>query len=77
MTSGLPSLKASEVLRALERGGFRLARSSGSHHRMIHVSDPRRATTVPVHGGKDLPRSLLRAVIKQAGFTVEEFLALL
>jgi hypothetical protein len=39
----------------------------------VHKQDPKRATTVPVRKGQDLPRPILRAVIKQAGLTVEEF----
>ena len=30
-------------------------------------------TYVHVHGGKDIPVGTLRAIIKQAGLTVEEF----
>jgi hypothetical protein len=30
-----------------------------------------------VHKGRDLPRPMLQAIIKQAGITVEEFLDLL
>jgi predicted RNA binding protein YcfA (HicA-like mRNA interferase family) len=44
---------------------------------MVHTQNPRRATTVPVHKGRDLPRPMLQAIIKQAGMTVEEFLDLL
>ncbi len=73
----LPSLKAREVVRALERAGFVVVRSSGSHHRLVNKTDPTRQTTVPVHGGKDVPRGTLRAIIDQAGFTVEEFIDLL
>jgi predicted RNA binding protein YcfA (HicA-like mRNA interferase family) len=77
MTNRLPSLKALEVVRALERAGFEVVRSAGSHHRLVHRQDPRRATTVPVHKGRDLPRPMLRAIIKQAGLSVEEFARLL
>jgi predicted RNA binding protein YcfA (HicA-like mRNA interferase family) len=77
MTPRLPSLKADAVIRALRRAGFEVVRSVGSHHRMVHTQNPRRATTIPVHKGRDLPRPMLQAIIKQAGMTVEEFLDLL
>jgi len=77
MTQRLPSVKALAVIRALERAGFQMVRSAGSHHRLVHWQDPRRATTVPVHKGRDLPRPMLRAIIKQAGLSVEEFVRLL
>jgi predicted RNA binding protein YcfA (HicA-like mRNA interferase family) len=72
----LPALTARDVVRALERAGFVAARQSGSHCRLIHATDPARKVTVPVHTG-DLKRGTLRAIIAQAGFTVEEFIRLL
>ena len=75
--SKLPALTGSRVVRALERGGFIVIRISGSHHRLAHVDDPSRVTTVPVHAGKTLKRGTVRGILKQAGLTVEEFVALL
>lgn len=77
MSPRLPALKATEVIRALERGGFTVVRSAGSHHRLVHDDDPSRATTVPVHKGRDLPRPFLRAILKQARLTPEQFIDLL
>jgi predicted RNA binding protein YcfA (HicA-like mRNA interferase family) len=48
----LPALKAREVIRALQKAGFSVVRTSGSHHRLVHDTDPTRQTTVPVHQGK-------------------------
>lgn len=73
----LPSLKARDVIRALQKGGFSIVRTTGSHCRLVHDSDPTRQTTVPVHTGKDLPRGTLRSIINQAGLTVDEFIDLL
>ncbi len=72
----LPALKPREVIRALERAGFFVDHVTGSHYRLKHRHDPRRFTVVPYHA-KDLKRPLLRAIIKQAGLTVDEFLDLL
>ena len=77
MNVRLPTLGAKDVLRALERAGFFVVRSSGSHHYLIHRTDPTRRTVVPVHGARDLPRGLLRAIIRQAGLSTEEFRKLL
>ena len=76
MNQRLPALTARDVIRALERAGFVVARQSGSHCRLVHAADPARKITVPVHSG-DLKRGTLRAIIAQAGFTVEQFIALL
>ena len=77
MTGRLPSLKARDVIRALERAGFVHRSLQRSHHGFVHKTDPTRQTTVPVHKGKDVPRGTLRSIIDQAGFTVDEFIALL
>ncbi len=76
MTQRLPAVKPREVLRALERAGFVVARIKGSHHILVHKDDPTRITNVPVHGSRDLPRGTLRDIIKQAGLTVDEFVDL-
>jgi predicted RNA binding protein YcfA (HicA-like mRNA interferase family) len=75
--SRLPALKAKNVIRALERGGFQILRISGSHYRMRHKTDALRQTTVPFHASRDLPRGTLRDIIDQAGMTVEEFISYL
>jgi predicted RNA binding protein YcfA (HicA-like mRNA interferase family) len=77
MSERLPALRARDVVRALERAGFAISRTSGSHCRLIHMSDPARRVTVPLHGSVDLKRGTLRGIIAQAGLTVAEFLALL
>jgi predicted RNA binding protein YcfA (HicA-like mRNA interferase family) len=76
MNDRLPALTAKEVLRALQRAGFIVTRTSGSHCRLIHNADPHRAVTIPMHAG-DLRRGTLRSIVAQAGFTVAEFLAFL
>jgi predicted RNA binding protein YcfA (HicA-like mRNA interferase family) len=76
MNERLPALTAREVIRALGRAGFVVSRTSGSHCRLIHSTDPARKITVPVHSG-DLKRGTLRSIIAQAGMTVAEFVAFL
>ena len=76
MSGRLHSVKAGDAIRALQRAGIVVSRTSGSHCRLVRFSDPVRHVTVPMHGG-DLKLGTLRAIIRQAGFTVEEFNALL
>ena len=59
MTS-LPSLRAHDVIRALRKASFEVARIKGSHHVLRYRSDPGRGTVVPVHAGTDIKRGLLR-----------------
>ena len=65
------------VIRGLQANGFRVERVVGSHHILVDSDDPRRAVTVPVHAGRDLKMGTLRAIIRQAGLTVEAFMDLL
>ncbi|ADR23770.1 addiction module toxin, HicA family protein (plasmid) [Marivirga tractuosa] len=57
-------MKAKDLIKELQKNGFELARSKGSHHIFKH-SDGRR-TTVPLHGG-DMPTGTYKAIIKQSG----------
>jgi predicted RNA binding protein YcfA (HicA-like mRNA interferase family) len=76
MRRRLPALRPQEVLRALNRAGFTVHRTKGSHHHLRHSDDPRLRVSVPVHN-RDLATGTLRTIIKQAGLTVEEFLEFL
>ena len=71
----LPVLKATELMRALEKAGFQVIRQKGSHVRMKHPDG--RVVTVPVYPGQDIGRGLLRKVIRDAELTRDEFVALL
>lgn len=66
-----PSRTGKEVVRALERLGYRKARQDGSHVRMKR--EGRTSLTVPVHHGKDLPKGTLNNIFKNSGFSEEEF----
>lgn len=67
----LPTLNARKIIQALEKVGFVLRRQRGSHYVMKHPTT-KQETVVPIHGG-DVDRSLLKAIIKQAGMTEDEF----
>ena len=69
----LPVVSGKRVVQTLERAGFVTERVAGSHHIMTYPHDPRRTVTEPVHGNKDLKPGTLRSIIRQAGFTLEEF----
>lgn len=77
MSKRLPQLDARKVIRALERADFFIERSTGSHHLLVHRTDPRRRTIVAYHGSKDIPRGTLRNILRQAQLSLDEFLDLL
>lgn len=74
--SQLPQLNARELIRALDRAGFIRDRQKGSHLILIHPLKKLR-TTVPMHGGETIKKSLLTEIIAQANLTEKEFLGLL
>lgn len=72
----LPVLTATKVLQALLRGGFYIARQIGSHVQLRHPKDPRLLVTVARHS-RDITRSTLSSILKQARLSANEFLKLL
>ena|GEM_PF-73218 len=68
--SKLPVVSGADVVRALEKVGFVVYRQRGSHITVVRKT-PSAQTTIPNH--KELDRGTLRANIRQAGLTVEEF----
>lgn len=72
MSPKLPMLRAQQVLTALSKHGFVAVRQSGSHIIMEHPDG--RRTVVPFHKGKDLPRGLLAAILRDTNLTVDQML---
>jgi len=62
---------AREVVRFLKRKGFIEKRQKGSHLLLQHPQTGYR-TSVPMHPG-DLPTGLFLKILKDSGFTLEEF----
>jgi predicted RNA binding protein YcfA (HicA-like mRNA interferase family) len=69
--SELPVLKPRELIRALERIGFRLLRKSRGSHWQFEHPDGRR-TTVPVHKGRDIGPGLLRKILRDIELDAED-----
>ena len=72
----LPSLTARKVIRALKRAGFVEDRQRGSHLMLMHPENKAR-TVVPVHSGWTIKVPPLRASVRDANLSVEEFIELL
>ena len=72
MTPRLPSLKPRRVLRALQRAGFFIHHTTGSHVILKHPDNPTRRVTLPYHN-KDLKRRTLDSIVKQSSLTHDEF----
>jgi predicted RNA binding protein YcfA (HicA-like mRNA interferase family) len=68
----LPVLSGDQVVRVLGILGYEVERTRGSHIRLRAPGRP--PLTIPRH--HELDRGTLRAIIRQARLTVEEFVAL-
>jgi predicted RNA binding protein YcfA (HicA-like mRNA interferase family) len=73
--SQLPVLSGHEVVKAFEKIGYAFDRQRGSHMILRQQTAPHRRLTIPDH--REVAKGTLRAIIRQAGLTVDEFKALL
>ena len=64
------------MIRALKRAGSVEDRQKGSHLILIHPETKTR-TVIPVQSGRAIKESLLRAIVRDARLTVDEFIELL
>ena len=62
----LPRVTAKELLRTLQKHGFRATGQSGSH---LHIDHPKtgHCSTIPMHTGKIIGPGLLKAICRQLG----------
>lgn len=72
MSPRLPTLKARDVERALQKLGFYRTDQKGSHVMWEHPDG--RFTSVPHHGGEDIGRGLLRQILREIEISPEEFM---
>ncbi len=68
--SFLPVLSGREVVAIFVRLGWEIARRRGSHIILTKAGHP---ATLSVHDHREVARGTLRALIRRAGLTPEEF----
>jgi predicted RNA binding protein YcfA (HicA-like mRNA interferase family) len=66
----LPRLTARQIVTALEKAGFSLARQSGSH--MVYKNAAGRRATVPFHASKILHPKVLKSIMRDADLTLDD-----
>jgi predicted RNA binding protein YcfA (HicA-like mRNA interferase family) len=64
-----------EIITRLKKSGFSFYGQAAGSHEIWYNDQTKRFTTIPNHGG-DMPEGTLRAILKQAGIDVEDFLGL-
>lgn len=65
--SKLPSLSGQDLIRLLERAGFEVVRTKGSH---VSLRKDQMRTVVPLHD--ELAKGTLLGILKQCGLTRED-----
>ena len=73
--SELPVVSGRQVVKALRKIGYEFDHQRGSHIVLRQTDPPHRRLTVPDHD--QLAKGTLRAIIRQAGLTVDQFKGLL
>lgn len=63
MSTKQPVISGKGLVKLLEEIGFVVVRINGSHHRMKHNDG--RVTTIPVHKNEDIPKGLLRKIVRE------------
>jgi predicted RNA binding protein YcfA (HicA-like mRNA interferase family) len=76
MASKYPVLKASEVVRCLEKLGFVFKSKNGSHAKYVRIikGRPKQTAIVPIHS-TDIPKGTLQGILEQAGISLREFMS--
>ena len=63
-------------VKKLRKAGFVFDRQAKGSHEIWYNPTTKRRTTIPNHQGVDIPKGTLKAIIKEAGLSVEEFINL-
>ncbi len=72
----LPVLSAREVIKALEKDGFKELRQKGSHISLYKKSGNKTYLTI-VLNKKEIKKGTLLGILKKAGISKEKFIELL
>jgi predicted RNA binding protein YcfA (HicA-like mRNA interferase family) len=71
----LPVISGSDAVKAFRKAGYEFDRQRGSHFIIRRSEPPYRRLSVPDHN--ELAKGTLRALLREAGLTVEEFVEFL
>ena len=73
--SAIPRISGRAVVAAFRKLGYEVDRQRGSHIILRHGAPPHRRLTIPAH--REVAKGTLRALIREAGLTVDQFTELL
>jgi predicted RNA binding protein YcfA (HicA-like mRNA interferase family) len=73
--SKLPAISGQDAVRTFEKIGYVVDHQTGSHIILRHSIPPHRRLAIPNH--RELAKGTLRALVRQAGLSVDDFVSLL
>ncbi len=62
-----------QIIKILKKKGFKFYRQAAGSHEIWYNPQSKKFTTIPNHSG-DMPEGTLKAILKQAGISVNDFL---
>lgn len=71
----LPVVSGQELIKIFKKLGYEIDHQTGSHVILRNKNPPYRRLTIPNH--KEIAKGTLRAIIREAGLSREEFMKLL
>ena len=69
----LSGFRYRDIIKKLKKLGFVLDRQAAGSHEIWYNPETENYTTIPNHSG-DLPEGTVRAILKQAGISPDDFL---
>jgi predicted RNA binding protein YcfA (HicA-like mRNA interferase family) len=70
----LAGFRYREIIQKIKKYGFEFFRQAAGSHEIWYNPTTKKFTTIPNHTG-DMPEGTLRAILKQADISIEEFLS--
>ena len=68
--SKLPAVTGNQIIKSLQRRGFLVVFTKGSHHFLQHPDG--RCTVVPVHRGETIGRGLFAQILRDCELNFED-----
>jgi len=77
MSKDFPDVNSTQIIKVIEKLGFKFVRQSGSSHAIYKRLEDCKRTTVPIHRKISLKRKTIKAICLDIGITVSELKELL